>query len=340
MFLHKKGTKWQTLYPPNLLMILIRKVLLSSPEYGSGKLFIFKPGGDKPSWEKYIKKIDPTISLLSSLNNSIVMTLYISGYLVSLTFGYGNTKLDTETIVSDFGRKASINLVNTDLMREVSDVTISETTFQSQKHNTGIRNSKTIFSKDPAAFVKGLSGYSKIDWEYPFTIGANFSSVGSSLKIKTNIQLDKNLKSMLIYIIEAYNRPLVTQLSFLNKIQPITDDSLSDGLWDNLFHSLATGRITNFSTVYPNESSVNYALEKIPDKKYDLKSVIPGKLESKFLDEIHNNNLSVQWVSNKIMKPHLIVQDDYNNEYKALLKSSIITELLFKQEHYVLLFGV
>jgi hypothetical protein len=103
---------------------------------------------------------------------------------------------------------------------------------------------------------------------------------------------------------------------------------------------LATGRITNFSTAYPNESSVNYALEKIPDKKYDLKSVIPGKLESKFLDEIHNNNLSVQWVSNKIMKPHLIVQDDYNNEYKALLKSSIITELLFKQEHYVLLFGV
>ncbi|MGL5900613.1 MAG: TIGR04141 family sporadically distributed protein [Lactobacillaceae bacterium] len=339
MFLHKKGTTLATIISPEFRRDIDHEVTLKSYKHGSGKMFVFNPGGNPPSWQKYVKKIDPTLNLASSVNNSVVMTLYVSGRLVSLTFGYGNSKLNTETLVSDFGRKASINLVNPDFIREVSDVTISETTFQTQKHNTGIRNSKSIFSKDPAAFVKGLSGHSYVDWNYPFTCDANFSSVGSSLKIKANIQIDKNLKSMLMYILQIYDKPLSPQLSFLNKINPITDDYLNSLLWDSLFNKLVNGMINNFSISFPSDLGVDIVSERIPDVKYNLKTVIPGELASKFVDEIQNNHLNVKWISDKIMKSQLIVQDEYDNEYRAQLKKSIITELVYNSVSYVLLFN-
>lgn len=340
MFLHKKGTKFDEVIDTEHLKEINHTLLLSSSKYGSGKLFEFEPVGKKPVWEKYIKKFDSEIDLNSSLNNSVVITLYVGGRLVSLTFGYGNSKLNSKTLVSDFGKKSSIKLVNLDEIREVSDVTISETTFQNQKRNIGNKNSKSIFSNDPSSFLKGVSGYANVDWNYPFTNGAFFSSVGSSLKIKVNIEIEKNLKNLIIYILKKYDEDLSNELSYFNKITPIMDETLVNNLWNVLYKGLSDDNLSNFSIAYPDFSNKDYILENIPDRNYNLKSNVPGVISFKFIDVIKSNKLDIEWISHKITTSYFFVTDSYNQVHKASLKRSLISELFYNGCYYVLLFGI
>lgn len=52
------------------------------------------------------------------------------------------------------------------------------------------------------------------------------------------------------------------------------------------------------------------------------------------------NNLDDQWVHNKISNGKLIVIDEFQNESQSSLKKAIISEINYKGNQYVLLYGV
>lgn len=340
IYLHKLGTKFDEVIDSKYRVDIIKTATFHSPESGSGKIFEFEANGQKPDWEKYVTPFDGEINLSKSVNNSAIVTIYVKQRLVSLAFGFGGSKLNSGTLVSDFGRKASINLVDPDTIREVSDVTVSETTVQTRKQNVGSKNSKSIFSKDPASFVKGVSGKSYPDWDHPFTIGAYFSSVGASLKVKCDLQIEKSLKSLLNYILDAYDRGVPPELSFMDNITPIDDKNQEQGLWDMLYEEIINDQLTNFAISFPDSSDSTYNSERIPDRHFDLKATIPGGLSNKLIDVVQKNNLTNAWLSYKVQHGTLEATDEYDNSYKAPLNKSIIAELDSNGNYFVLLSNV
>lgn len=339
VYLHKPGTSFSDIIDQKYMPEIVRQTTFHSFEMGSGKIFTFTPRGNTPAWQNIVNKFDSGIELEDSVNNSVVITLYVKSRLVSLTFGYGASKLNVDTLESDFGRKTSINIVDPSTINQVSDVTISDTTLQVSKHNTGIKGSKAIFTKNPASFVKGLSGMSYKNFNQPFTIGGYFASSGAGLSVKVNIYIEHNLKQLLVYILNAYNQDISGELRFLNKLYPINDNSLDNSLWEILCNDISTLSISNFSISFP-ENDVNYIQERIPDRKLNLLSRIPGDLANIFLDAVKTNNLDDQWVHNKISNGKLIVIDEFQNESKSSLKKAIISEINYKGNQYVLLYGV
>lgn len=67
---------------------------------------------------------------------------------------------------------------------------------------------------------------------------------------------------------------------------------------------------------------------------------IPGVLANVFLDAVEINNLAAQWVYNKIQHGKLLVFDEFKNESNASLKKSIIAEIYYDSNQYVLLYGI
>lgn len=339
VYLHKQGTGFSDVIDEKHISEIDRETTFHSFEMGSGKIFTFTPSGNTPLWQDIVNKFDPGIVVKDSVNNSVVITLYIKSRLVSITFGYGSSKLNVDTLVSDFGRKTSINVVDPITINQVSDVTISDTTLQVSKHNTGINGSKAIFSNNPASFVKGLSGMAYKNFNQPFTIGGYFSSSGTGLSVKVNISVEHNLKQLLVYLIDAYNKDISGELSFLNKLSPVKDKIVDNSLWRNLCNDIARLSTSNFSISFP-ENDVNYIQEKIPDTKLDLMSKIPGDLANIFLDAVKTNNLDDQWVHNKINNGQLVVIDEFQNKSHSTLKKAIIAEIYYDENQYVLLYGI
>lgn len=340
IFLHKKGVHLSDIIDENNTAEISSEIEIHGAGSGVGKLFEFNPSGKKPDWESTIKLFDPQVDLSTSVNNSAVLTLFIRNRLMSLTFGYGSSKLNPNSIVSDFGRRASLNLVDLNKVRGVSDISISDTTLLSKKNNIGTNSSRNIFNANPSSFLKGISGNSRKDWKYFYTIGAFFSSNGPSLKASAYLNPEKSLKSFLIYIFDNYNQKLSPELSFIDNIEPINDNDLVTYLWKDVANKISTQKINNFGIAYPDTTNFQHTEEQITGYSQLLKNVNPGEMADHFITLCSNKHLSdvavlKMLLGNKLFK----IKDNSNNELHVPLKKSIIAEITYNNNEYTLFSG-
>lgn len=93
-----------------------------SLEYGTGSFFPISSEPDPPNWAKELQDkllTRPPAIPLNSQSPAGILSIWLKSRLILITFGHAWMKLDPRWYQHDFGRRAALNLIEKDALRQI-----------------------------------------------------------------------------------------------------------------------------------------------------------------------------------------------------------------------------
>lgn len=310
--------------------------LLNSEIGLEGKIFVHKSDPKSPSWQDELNQLSAEeIEFSKNVPNKAVVVVKRGNRFFSITYGYGRAMLNDSKIVRNFGLKVAANLIDKDRIRSVNITSIEDVIVSSQRQSS-IYASQDLFDLDTRKnLLQSVSGAPSQESVATFLVGTD--SLVASRKMSIT-----DIKESIDYYFSSYKKDDYKNngFSWLDNILEVREKTLKSDLDGQLDKNITEG-------IYPTIAP-NTLLDWENIEGFFLTGT--GKKEKEFSIEIDSNayfskiksktKLPRSFVS--FLKRHKLVtkyKDRDEERTVGSLYSSLVFELEYKNEKYILCYG-
>lgn len=190
----------------------------------SGRIFIHNPTLKSPEWKMVLEKLTrDTISISdNSSNKAVVVFKYKQRYL-SLTYGYGKSMLNEDTIERNFGLIVAANLIDPNKIRSLNSMTIEDTIVDTQKQAVNFSTQDSFQINQNSEILKSVSGAPNLETTAKFIVGSDSITATQKMNIE-------NIKKSIRFYYDTYQKIDYVDKGFgwLNNIKRVKDKTKSD----------------------------------------------------------------------------------------------------------------
>ena len=301
-----------------------------------GKIFVHKSDPKSPSWQDELNQLSAKeIEFSKNVPNKAVVVVKRGNRFFSITYGYGRAMLNDSKIVRNFGLKVAANLIDKDRIRSVNITSIEDVIVSSQRQSS-IYASQDLFDLDTRKnLLQSVSGAPSQESVATFLVGTD--SLVASRKMSIT-----DIKESIDYYFSSYKKDDYKNngFSWLDNILEVREKTLKSDLDGQLDKNITKG-------IYPTIAP-NTLLDWENIEGFFLTGT--GKKEKEFSIEIDSNayfskiksktKLPRSFVS--FLKRHKLVtkyKDRDEERTVGSLYSSLVFELEYKNEKYILCYG-
>lgn len=185
----------------------------------SGKIYIHHSIPKTPEWKATLEKLtSETISLTDNSSNKAVVVFKYKNRYLSLTYGYGKSMLDEETIERNFGLIVAANLIDPNKIRSLNSMTIEDTIVDTQKQAVNFSTQEDFQINQNSEILKSVSGAPNLETTAKFIVGSDSITATQKMNIE-------NIKESIKFYYDTYQKNDYVNKGFgwLNNIKRIKD---------------------------------------------------------------------------------------------------------------------
>lgn len=301
----------------------------------SGKIYIHHFTVKPPEWKTTLEKLtSETISLNDNSSNKAVVVFKYKNRYLSLTYGYGKSMLDEDTIERNFGLIVAANLIDPKKIRSLNSMTIEDTIVDTQKQAVNFSTQENFQINQNSEILKSVSGAPNLETTAKFIVGSDSITATQKMNIE-------NVKEFIKFYYDTYQKNDYIDKGFgwLNNIKRLKDTAKNDLLNSKLEQDILHEE--NNIVVGPNkildwEDIAGFYItgmrnSKEPDISISLDyekylAYLRAKPEMKFLDKLKRDKIKA-------------VNDQGIHFSISSVYDGIVYELSHDDKRYLLCYG-
>lgn len=190
----------------------------------SGKIYIHRSIPKTPEWKATLEKLtSETISLTDNSSNKAVVVFKYKNRYLSMTYGYGKSMLDEETIERNFGLIFAANLIDPNKIRSLNSMTIEDTIVDTQKQAVNFSTQEDFQINQNSEILKSVSGAPNLETTAKFIVGSDSITATQKMNIE-------NIKESIKFYYDTYQKNDYVNKGFgwLNNIKRIKDATINN----------------------------------------------------------------------------------------------------------------
>lgn len=307
-------------------------------EYGHAAAFSIFDQHSRPQWaSKYEELVGRKALVPDNRYSNAVVVFRITSTggktrFMSLTFGYGQSLLDSTKMEPDFGRSIAAQKIPDSGVSSAGTIQISDAIIQMEKQYTGTRSG-------------GIEQLVTSSSEFPSNISGRVNSGavetllnggGSLLKAKRLMRLDEISDDLRNYL-DAYLNPS-SLADWATRLMRVESGGLKETLNSKLMIEMIAGGV-DYSIAWPTYQDVN-------DLTSDILKIIPQELVPEeqlmwYIDrqKAKNEEYSTGQLLSKLKTAHLVAVDSDGRKFKKTLYECLSAALVYKKKRYLLFTG-
>lgn len=308
---------------------------IMDPKYGNGYAFSLVKQPSHPLWANDFETlIKNTITIPFSEYSKAVIVLKISTRnkkvrFMSISFGYGDSMLDSSKYENDFGRNIAAQKIPESGVMSAGTIQISDAIIQMEKQYTGTRSSGIQhLLTSQSEFPNGISG----TW-HNGEIETKLEGRGPLLKAKRLMNLGELVSDLGVYL-ELYLNPTSKMAEWATRLTKIGTGDLNSKLIEELMSKLISNSI-EYGIAWPNYRSVD---ELSTDLLKDVPNISPAKQITWYIEKQKSKDASYNTTQlrNKIKSSKLQAINDEGQKISVSLYSGFFADMLYNKHRYLL----
>lgn len=334
--LHKNITAFNEVLKDNILNW--KNYTVTKTVYGDGMIYLSPSLRTVPIWSTVVEELadGSNISPEKNTHSNCLMVFKIilknkDEHFMSLSYGAGDSLIDSQTIVSDFGKVVASKSVEVDNVTALENTQITDIILQSSHQIVGLNmnGAKETLLENRSQYIRKIIGTVN-ESNTSFRVKGSDAVLQIEKLMKINEIPEELKKQCEIYFSDKKQGDWVTRFSEV-KIAS-TKDTLTDKLIDNILNG------ENFAIAWPAElnDNANVRIEGLGSKN----DYIAVDFAMAFKEYIQLKNLDVKQIKSKLHRDHLVVEnDDGTYGGKILIYNALIGEVIDGSKRYELFGG-
>lgn len=187
----------------------------------SGKIYTHHPTMNPPSWKSTLDKLSSeTINLVDNSSNKAAVVFKHRDRYLSVTYGYGKSMLDEDTIERNFGLIVAANLIDPQKIRSLNSMTIEDTIVDTQKQAVAYSNQENFQINQNREILKAVSGAPNSESTAKFLVGTDSLIATRKMRIE-------NIKESIVFYFDKYQSKEYIDKGFgwLDNIKRVKDST-------------------------------------------------------------------------------------------------------------------
>lgn len=201
----------------------------------SGRIYIHHPTMNAPSWKSTLDKLSSEqINVSDNSSNKAVIVFKHRDRFISVTYGYGKSMLDEDTIERNFGLIVAANLIDPQKIRSLNSMTIEDTIVDTQKQAVAYSNQENFQINQNREILKAVSGAPNSESTAKFFVGTDSLIATRKMRIE-------NIKESIVFYFDKYQSKEYIDKGFgwLDNIKRVKDSTKNTFLDSKLAEELS-----------------------------------------------------------------------------------------------------
>lgn len=301
----------------------------------SGRIFIHNPTIKPPDWKSILETLTrETINISDNSSNKAVVVFKYKRRYLSLTYGYGKSMLDEDTIERNFGLIIAANLIDPNKIRSLNSMTIEDTIVDTQKQAVNFSTQESFQINQNSEILKSVSGAPNSDTIAKFIVGSDSITATQRMNIE-------NIKESIMFYFDTYTKRDYIDKGFgwLDNVKRVKDSTRNDILDSKLENDITeaeSGIVIGPNRIIDWENIVGFYITGMRNSKNPVTSIsldyenylvyLRSKPDINILDKIKRDKIKA-------------VDDQQNHFSISSVYDGIVYETTHENKKYLLCYG-